>query len=25
VLSKPVAPANGGTTKSHFVAIAERA
>lgn len=25
VLSKPVAPANGGTTKSHFVALAERA
>lgn len=25
VLSKPVQPANGGTTKSHFVALAERA
>ena len=25
VLSKPVAPANGGSTKSHFVALAERA
>jgi HK97 family phage major capsid protein len=25
VLSKPVAPANGGNTKSHFVALAERA
>ncbi|WP_419827668.1 phage major capsid protein [Sphingomonas sp.] len=25
VLSKPVTPANGGNTKSHFVALAERA
>ena len=25
VLSKPVAPANGGNTKSHFVTLAERA
>jgi HK97 family phage major capsid protein len=25
VLAKPVAPANGATTKSHFVALAERA